>query len=144
MNHDRVLALFYGLWAALEIFVIVRRRGGTRQDRGSHAVLWVLVGGGIFAAGRLRHWWPMPDRNAMFWLGIALIFIGIVIRATAIFTLGRFFSVKVTIQESHELIERGVYRWIRHPAYTGLLLSFIGVGFALGSWLSLAIIAMTS
>jgi protein-S-isoprenylcysteine O-methyltransferase Ste14 len=52
--------------------------------------------------------------------------------------------VKVTIQESHELIERGVYRWIRHPAYTGLLLSFIGLGFALGSWLSLAIIAITS
>ena len=51
MNHDRVLALFYGLWAALEIFVIVRRRGGTRQDRGSHAVLWVLVG--VAVAGTL-------------------------------------------------------------------------------------------
>ncbi|MDQ6799848.1 MAG: isoprenylcysteine carboxylmethyltransferase family protein [Acidobacteriota bacterium] len=144
MNHDRVLALFYGLWAAVEIVVFARRRAGSRQDRGSHIVLWVLVGGGIFAAGRLRRWWPMPDRDTLFWLGIALIFIGIVIRAAAILTLGRYFSVRVTIQEAHELIQRGLYRWIRHPAYTGLLLSFTGLGFALGSWLSLAIIAITS
>jgi protein-S-isoprenylcysteine O-methyltransferase Ste14 len=80
----------------------------------------------------------------MFWVGIALILIGIVIRAAAILTLRRYFTVQVTIQDSHELIDRGLYRFIRHPSYTGALISFIGLGFAFGSWLSLAIIAVAA
>ena len=48
----------------------------------------------------------------MFWIGIALILAGIVIRAVAIATLWRFFTVTVAIHESHELIDRGLYRII--------------------------------
>jgi len=144
MNHDHVLALVSAIWVALEIVVGVLTRGTSRKDRGSYAVLWLLVGGGVFAGGHLHHWWPMPDRNALFWLGIGLILIGIVVRATAILTLRRYFTVQVTIQESHDLVDRGLYRFIRHPSYTGALVSFIGLGFAFGSWLSLAIIVVAA
>ena len=46
----------------------------------------------------------------------------------------------VEIATGHELIERGMYRVIRHPSYTGLLLSFLGLGFAFRNWISLAVV----
>ncbi len=139
-----LLALVSAVWVGLEIVVAVVTRGTSGKDRGSFRVMWVLLFAGIFTASQLKRQLPMPDRNAMFWLGIALILIGIAIRATAILTLRRYFTVQVTIQESHELVDRGLYRFIRHPSYTGALVSFIGLGFAFGSWLSLAIIVVAA
>src|SRR6266849_2339475 len=144
MNHSMLLALVSAVWVGLEIVVAVVTRGTSGKDRGSFRVMWVLLFAGIFTASQLKRQLPMPDRNAMFWLGIALILIGIAIRATAILTLRRYFTVQVTIQESHELVDRGLYRFIRHPSYTGALVSFIGLGFAFGSWLSLAIIVVAA
>jgi len=34
-------------------------------------------------------------------------------------------------------VRTGVYRFVRHPAYTGLLVAFLGLGVSLGHWLSL-------
>lgn len=145
MDHDVVLALVSAVWVALELLVgIISRRSGTepsRHDRGSHTILWMLLIVATFTAGTLKGFWRMPD---LFWFGIALLLAGIAIRATAVLTLQRYFTVQVTIQESHELIERGLYRWIRHPSYTGALISFIGLGFAFGSWLSLGIIMVAA
>src|SRR5207249_1027008 len=66
---------------------------------------------------------------------------GIAIRATAILTLQRFFTVRVMIQEGHQLVEHGVYSMVRHPSYSGALVSFVGLGLAFGNWLSLIVIA---
>ena len=140
MNHGLILAIVSAVWVGLELILAVLTRGTTAKDRWSFRLMWALVGGSIFAASQLKRNLPMPDRNAMFLVGIALIVIGVVFRAVAIFTLRRYFAVQVTIQDSHELVDRGLYRVLRHPSYTGALISFIGLGFAFGSWLSLAII----
>ena len=42
------------------------------------------------------------------------------------------------IQDDHRLITSGPYRRLRNPSYTGGLLTFVGIGLALGNWLSLA------
>lgn len=144
MNHSMVLALVSAVWVGLEIVVAIVTRGTSAKDRWSFRLLWAVVGGGTFAASQLKRILPMPDRNLMFWVGIALIVIGMVVRAAAILTLRRYFTVQVTIDQQHELIERGLYRWIRHPSYTGALISFIGLGFAFGSWLSLGIILVAA
>jgi protein-S-isoprenylcysteine O-methyltransferase Ste14 len=39
-------------------------------------------------------------------------------------TLGRNWSGVVTLKEGHELVERGPYRFVRHPIYTGMLIMF--------------------
>ena len=52
--------------------------------------------------------------------------------------LGRFFQLTVVVQEDHRVVESGPYRVVRHPSYSGLLLIFVGVGFTLGNWLSVA------
>jgi protein-S-isoprenylcysteine O-methyltransferase Ste14 len=58
----------------------------------------------------------------------------------AIITLGRFFTATVTIHSDHRVIRTGLYRRIRHPSYTGLLLAFLGLAIAFSNWLSLIVI----
>jgi protein-S-isoprenylcysteine O-methyltransferase Ste14 len=144
MNHETVLSLVSAVWVGLELVVGILLRGSARQDRRSYTVLWMLLIAGTVAGSVLRPNARMPFPDAMFRLGIALMLIGMLIRATAIITLRRFFTVQVTIQESHELVDRGLYRFIRHPSYTGALVSFVGLGFAFGSWVSLAVITLAA
>ncbi len=52
--------------------------------------------------------------------------------------LGKQVSGEVTIQEGHELITTGPYRWIRHPRYLFIVVSLMGYGLAFSSWLGFA------
>src|SRR5436305_10649168 len=52
--------------------------------------------------------------------GIVLLVAGTTVRWAAIFTLRNFFTVNVTILEGQQIVRHGVYRFIRHPSYTGL------------------------
>jgi protein-S-isoprenylcysteine O-methyltransferase Ste14 len=56
--------------------------------------------------------------------------------------LGRFFTIDVRVHPGQTVVDRGPYRWVRHPAYSGLVLTFIGFGFALGNWAALAVLAV--
>ena len=49
--------------------------------------------------------------------------------------LGRYFTGEVAVQRDHQLAQSGPYRWVRHPAYTGGLLSAVGFGLMLSTWL---------
>ncbi len=60
------------------------------------------------------------------------------LRLWAVITLGRFFRATVFIHEDHQLVASGPYRLLRHPAYAGALLTFSGIGLAMGNWISLA------
>ena len=60
----------------------------------------------------------------------------------AIITLGRFFTVDVTIEKDHELVERGPFRMVRHPSYTGVLLAFVGLALTLDNWAALLVILL--
>ena len=72
--------------------------------------------------------------------GIALMLAGICVRWVAIYTLGKFFTRKVTILNDHRVVQSGLYKYLRHPSYSGFLLGNLGLGFALSNWLSLIII----
>src|SRR5207244_13315742 len=59
----------------------------------------------------------------IFSIGIFLMFLGVLVRQYAIAILGRFSSLTVQIAEDHMVVEKGPYRLIRHPSYTGILRS---------------------
>jgi protein-S-isoprenylcysteine O-methyltransferase Ste14 len=48
----------------------------------------------------------------------------------------------VTIRDNHQIKKDGLYKVIRHPAYSGSILSFIGFGISLNNWISLIIITI--
>ena len=51
-----------------------------------------------------------------------------------------FFTVDVTIEKDHDLVEAGPFRVVRHPSYTGVLLAFLGLALSLLNWAALLVI----
>jgi protein-S-isoprenylcysteine O-methyltransferase len=56
-----------------------------------------------------------------------------------VLTLGAFFRTSVQLLDGQRLVTRGPYRLLRHPAYTGGILVFAGVGLSTGNWISTAV-----
>jgi protein-S-isoprenylcysteine O-methyltransferase Ste14 len=139
-----VLEIVTLLWVASEVALAFFARGRgrlvRRRDAGSLAVLWSAVALGILAATLLVRVraaaipFPVPWLHA---ISLLILVTGLAIRATAILTLGRFFTTSVTVLDQHRLVHSGLYRRVRHPAYTGLLIAFFGLGVSFANWLSL-------
>jgi protein-S-isoprenylcysteine O-methyltransferase Ste14 len=113
------------------------RRHGTKiktEDKGSRLLLSIGMYISIIVAFyfAFRNIAPLPSWT--FYPGIFLMILGIVIRQWSIVELGRFFSVNVGTQKGQKVVKNGPYKLVRHPSYTGLLLTLIGIGLALQSW----------
>jgi len=102
--------------------------------------LWFSILVGVFLAFAAQ-WVPWAriavSRSNAVTVALALMFCGLVIRWTAIVQLGRFFTVDVAIHPDHEVVQNGLYHFVRHPSYTGLLTAFLGFGIYFGNWLSI-------
>lgn len=122
-------------------------KGAVIRDRGSHVWIFVAVCAGIFVAIFLLNanlpgttvTWHQP---ALFWLGIAVMLLGLAFRWYAIRSLGRFFTRTVATRAGQYVVDTGPYRLIRHPSYSGALLMFFGMGLAMTNWASLAAIML--
>ena len=66
-------------------------------------------------------------------VGVGFIVIGLALRIVARLTLGRQFSYALRTLDEHKLIKHGIYKRVRHPAYTGDLLFWFGVALLLSS-----------
>lgn len=123
-------------------------KGAVRRDRGSY--VWLL--GSIFAAVLLAYlcafripaatitWW----QPAWFWAGIVLMLGGAAYRWYAIRALGKFFTRSVATRAGQYVVDTGPYRLLRHPSYSGALLSMLGLGLAMTNWLSILMIMLGS
>jgi len=68
------------------------------------------------------------------WIANALVAIGLGFSAWARVWLGGNWSAEVTIKQNHELVRSGPYALVRHPIYTGVLLSLIGTALSVDKW----------
>ena len=115
--------------------VIVSRSGQgtakTRSDRGSAFLIWasVFVSISVAYAFAYEGLGILPDW--VFYVGISLMVLGIFVREWAVVTLGGYFSYRVRVREDHRVVDNGPYGVIRHPAYTGSILTVVGLGLAL-------------
>jgi len=66
--------------------------------------------------------------------GLALCSFGLATACRARYLLGTNWSVSVQKKDNHELISNGVYKLVRHPIYTGLLMMFLGNALIVGTW----------
>ena len=145
----RVLLASLLIWRVMEASVDIRtlkrlRAGARRQDKGSQAVLIGLVTLGILLGTLLAFKVPATAitsaRTFLFWLGILLINAGIALRLYAIHVLGASFTTAVAVASEQTVIETGPYRLIRHPSYTGFLITLLGLGLSSTNWLSLVVL----
>ncbi len=84
--------------------------------------------------------WQIPAEALVptFWIGLALVVAGMLIRMHCWRVLGEFFTSTVTIASEHKVVDTGAYRWLRHPSYFGAFLTFIGLGLTLGNYFCIA------
>jgi len=144
-----IIIAFSYFYAFLEIFMSVRQRRKRKVvESGDRWSIWIL---GISIAigyslsfslaasktGRIYHW------DTPFVIGSLLVITGLIIRIASILTLKKQFTYTVTKIENHELIETGLYKYIRHTGYLGQLIIFLGIATSLSNWLSVLLMMVS-
>ena len=144
--------IFYYAWLASEIYIAVatrtRRSNGNVRDRGTLLLLWVVIFSSIFcgiwigeAQGPNFVEGPMIfGAPWMKLMSLLVLIFGLALRWTAVLSLGKSFSANVAIHSTQTVLKTGLYRWMRHPSYTGLLLCILAVGLHTRNWISLLVI----
>jgi protein-S-isoprenylcysteine O-methyltransferase len=145
-----IIIVFSYLYGLFEIFMSMRQKLNRKRDivnsgdKGSIWALIILIAIGYFLSfsiggtrtGRIYHW------NIFFATGAILVITGLIIRITSILTLKQHFTYTVTEIEDHELIETGLYKYIRHPGYLGQIMVFAGTALSLSNWLSVILMVI--
>jgi len=94
-----------------------------------HVLLFVLPPLEVVALDR-----PFPP--VMGWVATALVALGTFIRWHAITTLGGTWTTSAVVSENQPVCDRGLYRWIRHPNYLGVLIEVAALPLVHGAWIS--------
>lgn len=139
-----VLRVVVALFPISEVALAFVKRSGGRtarsEDRGSMRLLWLSIALGVGLAIAAQ-WIPstrLPGPPHIFRIpALGLLLGGLGLRWAAILTLGRLFTVDVAIHPGHVVVQAGLYRLVRHPSYTGLLVAFLGLGVFFTNWLSI-------
>jgi protein-S-isoprenylcysteine O-methyltransferase Ste14 len=141
------------IWAFSPEFRIVRKAQkfatlADSPDAGSVRV--IMLGGAIAAAIAFPLAWvrslrlPTALDPAVFIIGLATIVAGSVLRRHCWRLLGPSFTGDVRAQPDQPIVTTGAYALVRHPAYSAGILMNTGLGLALGSWASIAVLALAA
>ena len=93
---------------------------------------------GIAAQTLLPEILPLtPDGSQARTVGVVLYTIGLAVALMGRIQLGHNWSdiESAVVHSEHRVVSRGIYKYIRHPIYTGDLLLLVGLELALNSWL---------
>ncbi len=120
---------------------------GRREITSNRWVVFALIILGLAVSwlaphAERRQWWII-DGDTVRYAGLAIYLLGGVIRLTPVFELKNRFSGLVAIQEGHQLKTDGIYRWVRHPSYVGLLIGSAGWSLVFCSGLGLLLTLTT-
>jgi len=122
-----------------------RHSSGNVRDRGTLYLLWIVIFSSITAGIWFSEAHEPNLARGTPWLRLAALIVmilGLLLRWSAILSLGRSFSSNVAIHETQTVRKTGLYRWMRHPSYSGLLLCILAVGLHTRNWISLLIITV--
>ena len=151
MTTVRLIWVILGLfWIGAEIYLARKNRVGSggriiENERRSQHLIWLTLCACLIAAlfFKTLAWAPVAVGYFPRQIPALLMFTaGLGIRCAAIKRLGRFFTTNISIQHNHQLVVDGLYRRVRHPAYTGLLIALAGTGLAMGDFIAMLILTV--
>ena len=125
-------------WVASVNPAVINERGRRSYnieafDQRFHRVMPLIIFSGLIIGG-LDHrfgWSAVPV--ALQVMGLLLL-IPALLLAVWVLATNAYASRVVRLQEGHQVITTGPYRFVRHPMYSGTLLALIASALALGSW----------
>lgn len=133
------------LWMFVDGAVVFRHKTAQAENRDRYSMQIVVIGNLVAWTLSIYLAFGMQgniDSLAVQITGLAVMAFGILLRFVAILQLGRFHTPNVAILPDHQLMDRGLYRHIRHPSYLGALIAFLGFGLALGNCLSVLVLML--
>ena len=143
--YARVLQLF-GIQRVIELIyskrnerAIRERQPRVREAGGSVFGGIALVNLALFTLPLIERWHrrrPPPQWVAAFGWLTALS--AVCLRLSVLLTLREAWNVRALVPNDLRVIDRGPYRFIRHPNYVALALEFLGLPLIGGSYLSAA------
>jgi len=143
-----IFFLAFFIWVAIEFInhLIGKwgRLGGSSQtkERGSYWLISIMAYLSFSLAFASRFLGLGVITGSIQYAGFALMLGGVAFREWSIIVLGRHFSIVVAVETNHQLVSRGPYRWLRHPAYSGGYLAMLGFHLALGNWITTLLTAI--
>ena len=154
--NEILVSIFYlGILVYFLILTIKDRKNKNREikeiERKSYRILWISIPLYIFFAGYISGYVFYLSNSIEFLRYFILppifIYIGIIISAIGLFiyiwgkiSLGRYYSHVVSVYKDHRVIDKGPYKYIRHPMYLGSILILFGVPIVYRSLLSIPLI----
>ena len=146
MNSGIFIIAVSVLWAGSEIILARTKRSQSTDlqcDKSSLRILWITIAiavnvGIVLSFQRIGHFGNGSQLLPI--AGLMLIGCGLLVRWVAVFSLKRQFTVDVSITKDHRIVRNGIYRFVRHPAYAGSLLSFLGLALCFSNYISLLIV----
>jgi protein-S-isoprenylcysteine O-methyltransferase Ste14 len=141
------------VWVYAPEFRIVRRAqkpaaASDSPDAGSYRV--IVLGGGIAFAIAFPLAWvhalrlPTAIVPAAYGIGLAAIVAASFLRRHCFRLLGASFTGDVRARPGQAIVTTGAYALVRHPSYSAGILMNIGIGLALGSWASTAVLTLAA
>src|SRR5262249_44376744 len=120
------VVVVYVVWIVVESRVSVAEIGRERtaMDRGTMELYAFGRAATVLSALVLPTTWE--ELGVWYLAGTILFVSGVVLRGSAIHSLGAMYSYRVRVDDRHEIVKHGPYRLLRHPAYAGMLLAHVG------------------
>jgi protein-S-isoprenylcysteine O-methyltransferase Ste14 len=148
MNFSILFLAICAPWVISEVILLIlarSKKNSVDRDEGSivllNATIYICVALGVSLGfpgiGHIRGF-----NSIIPWMGLCLIVIGLIIRWISILTLKKYFTTNVVIQNDHRIIKFGIYRFVRHPSYSGSIISFLGLGLVFVNWLATIILVV--
>jgi protein-S-isoprenylcysteine O-methyltransferase Ste14 len=149
LNHWSGVSLFFGAgvaiayvaWGVWESQVSIRdsRDKSLRSDRWTLEAYALSQGSTALTALAFNSSWPfLPDLCAIG--GASLFGVGVILRISAVRELGEFYSHRVRLTREHRVVQTGPYKWLRHPAYSGMLIAHLGLALVFFNWVSFTLL----
>jgi protein-S-isoprenylcysteine O-methyltransferase Ste14 len=142
-NYSKAMIIVNTIWFLFEILINLLTRSKKSEakshDQNSLSKIWIVITLSITAGVYIAFAYPKFG-TIKYFSGITLMIIGIILRLYTVFSLKSLFTADVAIHQNHKLKTDGIFKIVRHPSYSGSLLTFLGFGLSLGNWISLIIV----
>jgi protein-S-isoprenylcysteine O-methyltransferase Ste14 len=142
-NGLMIFAITLTVWISFEVLLVALDAGKTFKGNNKSSFLLLVVSAASLLISAMlsdiANGFVGKGCEFQLMLGSGIIWGGMVLRLWALYSLGGLFSTRIKVEDNHKIITTGPYRFIRHPAYLGALVTFIGVSVALGNIIGIAV-----